>query len=108
MGFGTAVRHKLGPAEPLISDLYRSRFINLDELTRTITSLANPTRILEVGCGEGAVAERLASAYQAAQYVGLDIAPEPGRMFIGDRSRFEFRRELSRSTWRQNRSRSNS
>lgn len=78
-----------------MSELYRSRFINLDELIRTITSLSKPQRILEVGCGEGAVADRLARVYPAAEYVGLDIAPDPGRMFTGDRGRFEFRRELS-------------
>ena len=95
MGIGASIRHSFGPAEPFVTEFYRSRFINLDELTRTIASLSNPARILEVGCGEGAVAERLAVAFPHATYVGLDIAPEPGALFTGDRSRFEFRRELS-------------
>jgi 2-polyprenyl-3-methyl-5-hydroxy-6-metoxy-1,4-benzoquinol methylase len=92
---GTAIRHRLGPLEPIVSESYRRRFINLDDLVRTIVSIADPRRIVEVGCGDGAVAQRLCEAFDQATYVGLDIAPNPGRLFDGDRGRAEFRSELS-------------
>jgi 2-polyprenyl-3-methyl-5-hydroxy-6-metoxy-1,4-benzoquinol methylase len=95
MPIGTAIRHRLGPLEPIVSEGYRGRFINLDDLARTIVSIANPRRIVEVGCGDGAVAQRLCEAFDQATYLGLDIAPNPGRLFDGDRSRAEFRSELS-------------
>ncbi|MGI8715027.1 MAG: class I SAM-dependent methyltransferase [Solirubrobacteraceae bacterium] len=95
MGIGTAVRHRLGPLEGVASELYRSRFIDLDELTRTLTSLTQAQRIVEIGCGEGAVAERLLRKLPTARYVGVDVAPEPGRMFAGDRRRAEFARMSS-------------
>jgi 2-polyprenyl-3-methyl-5-hydroxy-6-metoxy-1,4-benzoquinol methylase len=95
MGIGTAVRHRLGPFEAIASELYRGRFIDLDALVTTIVSLGDAERIVEIGCGEGAVATRLLAELPAAHYVGVDPAAEPGRMFVGDRERAEFRRILS-------------
>jgi len=95
MGIGSAVRHRLGPFEGVASELYRGRFIDLDSLVTTIVSLGDPERIVEIGCGEGAVATRLLAELPAARYVGVDPAPEPGRMFDGDHGRAEFRRILS-------------
>jgi 2-polyprenyl-6-hydroxyphenyl methylase/3-demethylubiquinone-9 3-methyltransferase len=49
--------------------------------------------ILEVGCGEGAVCQRLARLYPEASITGIDITPAAGRQFRGDRSRVTFRVE---------------
>ena len=95
MGFGTAVRQRLGPLEPFVSDAYRSRFIDLDDFTRTVASLARPKRIVEIGCGDGAVADRMCREFPETEYLGLDIAPRPGRLFAGDRRRAEFRSQSS-------------
>jgi 2-polyprenyl-3-methyl-5-hydroxy-6-metoxy-1,4-benzoquinol methylase len=95
VSIGTAIRHRLGPVEPIISEAYRGRFINLDDFAQTIVSIAAPRRIVEVGCGDGAVAQRLCAAFDQATYLGLDIARSPGRLFDGDRIRAEFRSELS-------------
>ena len=43
----------------------------------------NPRRILEVGCGEGAVSERLAALYPNAEITAIDITPNVGRLYAG-------------------------
>lgn len=91
MGLGGAVRARLGKLEVPASNLYRSFFINLDDLAVLVHSLfPDASRILEVGCGDGMFANRLDGLYPKASYVGLDVAPEPGRLFGGDRDRFSF------------------
>ncbi|GAA2130132.1 hypothetical protein GCM10009760_02250 [Kitasatospora kazusensis] len=91
MGFTTAVRRRLGKYEVPAAELYRSVFIDLDDMATTLLSLSRPKRILEIGCGDGAVAERLVGALPDAEYVGIDVMAEPGRLFRGDRARAEFR-----------------
>ena len=51
-----------------------------------------PRRILEVGCGEGAMTERLTKAYPAATVTGTDITPRIGRLFRGDAAKVRFLR----------------
>jgi len=46
--------------------------------------------ILEVGCGEGAMTERLIEAYPVARITAIDVTPRLGRLFRGDQSRVEF------------------
>lgn len=92
MKFGAAVRHRLGPWEVVAADAYRSRFINLDDLVRTLATVSRPQRILEIGCGEGAVAERLLREMPSSRYVGIDVCEAPGRLFQGDGTRAEFHR----------------
>lgn len=91
MPLGVKIRHRLGRYESPAAETYRAIFINLDDLVRTLTSLCSPRRILEIGCGDGSVATRLVAALPSAEYLGIDVAPEPGRRFEGDRSRAEFR-----------------
>lgn len=91
MGIGPMIRHRLGRFEVPAADLYRNRFINLDDLAATLASVTNAERILEVGCGDGSLSQRLCAAFPAAEYVGIDISPNPGRLFQGDRKRTTFR-----------------
>ncbi len=91
MGLGTSIRTRLGRWEIPAADLYRSAFINLDDLMTSVASLAPAKRVLEIGCGDGSVAERLCAAYPDVEYVGIDVSPEPGRLFRGDRGRATFR-----------------
>jgi 2-polyprenyl-3-methyl-5-hydroxy-6-metoxy-1,4-benzoquinol methylase len=95
MGIGTAIRRSFGPLEPFVAETYRRRFINLDDFARTVSSITVGSRILEVGCGDGAVANRICREFPEAHYLGIDIAPSPGRLFAGDRQRAEFRTESS-------------
>lgn len=91
MGLGTAVRTRLGRWEIPAAELYRSAFINLDDLAASLASLGPVKRILEIGCGDGAMADRLCTVYPDAEYLGIDIAENPGRLFRGDPARATFR-----------------
>ena len=95
MGVGETVRRRLGRLEGPAAEAYRSVFINLDDLAETLASLGPAERILEIGCGDGSVADRLCTVFPQASYLGIDVAPEPGRRFTGDRARAEFRSILS-------------
>jgi 2-polyprenyl-3-methyl-5-hydroxy-6-metoxy-1,4-benzoquinol methylase len=94
MPVGEWVRRRLGPYEAVAAEAYRRPFINLDDLRDTLAVLPGVRRILEVGSGEGAVADRLCAAFPTATYLGVDIIGEPGRLFRGPRNRVEFRRVL--------------
>jgi 2-polyprenyl-6-hydroxyphenyl methylase/3-demethylubiquinone-9 3-methyltransferase len=47
-------------------------------------------RILEVGCGEGAMTERLCARYPEARITAIDLTPRLGRLFRGDAERVRF------------------
>ena len=94
MPVGKSVRRRLGRWETVASEIYRKPFINLGDLGDTLAALPGVARILEVGAGEGAVADRLCVAFPSATYLGIDIIDEPGRLFRGPRDRAEFRRVL--------------
>jgi len=79
--------------EAPVAELYRASFINLDRFAGLVRQWAAATDILEIGCGEGALAERLARAYPEARITGIDITPRIGRLFRGDRSRVCFLQE---------------
>ena len=50
----------------------------------------NPRRVLEVGCGEGAVSERLVALYPNAEITAIDITPNVGRLYAGPLGRVRF------------------
>ena len=91
MSFGANVRHLFGPYEKQVADLYRSVYIDLDDWARKLSAwVPQASRILEVGCGEGAMTERLAQLYPQARITAIDVTPRLGRLYDGDRSRVEF------------------
>lgn len=82
MPLGPFVRHLFGRYEHRITALYRSAFIDLDAYAERIGAwVPHARRILEVGCGEGAVTERLAQLYPYAEILGIDITPAIGRLY---------------------------
>ena len=91
MPIGPVVRRMFGPYERQIAEAYRSIYIDIDSYISTLLEW-KPTalRILEVGCGEGAVTERLVKAYPAAQITAIDITPRLGRLFQGPAERVTF------------------
>lgn len=91
MSIGTAVRHRLGRLEPWAAEAYRSWFVDLDELASVLAPLGPLATIVEIGCGEGSLATRLVDAFPDARYVGIDPAPDIGRLYRGDGTRAEFR-----------------
>ena len=93
MPIGPSVRKILGPLERPISDLYRGIFIDISDFARQSRQWVSASRILELGCGEGAVTERLTREFSDAHITGIDIIPRVGRMFQGDLSRVTFKQE---------------
>lgn len=88
--FGATVRRAFGPYERQVSDLYRSIFINLEDLSDRIRTWTTPKNILEIGCGEGALAEFIARDFPGIPYLGIDIISHLGRMYEGQTENVEF------------------
>jgi len=94
MPLGPLIRRLFGPYEHGVAELYRRFFIDLDNFAETMrTWVPQAHRILEVGCGEGAMTERLVRTYPAASVTAIDISPRAGRLFRGDASAVTFRQE---------------
>jgi SAM-dependent methyltransferase len=91
MSIGSVVRTLLGPFESRVTDLYRDYFVDLEELARTLARLTPVERILEVGCGGGQMANQVSAAFPEAEYLGIDVMPDPGTLFTGDSRRATFR-----------------
>jgi 2-polyprenyl-3-methyl-5-hydroxy-6-metoxy-1,4-benzoquinol methylase len=91
MNIGPFIRKMFGPYESHISEVYRSIYIDIDafvELMRRWKPRAN--RILEVGCGEGAVTRRLNATYADAKITAIDITPRVGRLYRGSLDNVRF------------------
>lgn len=87
MGIGAAIRSLFGPYERHISEAYRAIFLNIDEFVEQVRRWSpHPCRILEVGCGEGAVTERLRSAFPGAHITAIDVTSRIGRLYQGPRA----------------------
>ena len=98
MSIGSRVRAMFGKHEPLIANLWRSMFLDLDDWTGKVRSWhPNPRRVLEVGCGEGYSTERLARAFPNAHIIAIDIMPQVGRLYHGPEGRVEFRVQSAES-----------
>lgn len=92
MPIGPAVRRLFGRHEHRIADLYRAIFIDLDAYAHQISLwVPQAQRILEVGCGEGAVTERLVRLYPDAEILAIDITPSVGRLYRGPMEHVNFR-----------------
>src|SRR4051794_3753658 len=90
-GPGPLIRRLFGPYEQAIAEAYRRIFVDLDDFVGRVRAwVPQPRRILEVGCGEGAFAERLAKAFPEATITAIDITPRIGRLYRGDPSRVMF------------------
>ena len=91
---GPRIRRLFGPYEGVATEAYRKLFINLDEFSSILRGwVSNSTRILEVGCGEGAFTERLVAAYPEAEITAIDISPNLGRLFRGASTHVRFLRK---------------
>jgi 2-polyprenyl-6-hydroxyphenyl methylase/3-demethylubiquinone-9 3-methyltransferase len=84
MNLGPFIRGLFGRYERRISEGYRSIYIDMDAFVDQMRQWKpNAKRILEVGCGEGAVTQRLRAAYADAQITAIDITPRVGRLYQG-------------------------
>ena len=91
MQTGPFIRKLFGPYEKRISDAYRSIYTDIDAFVELLQQW-KPTAsaILEVGCGEGAVTERLNARYPDAKITAIDITPRVGRLYRGPLGQVRF------------------
>lgn len=93
MGIGPLVRRAFGRHERRVSEIYRGAFLDLDDLVDSIRgSVKAPAEILEIGCGDGLMTERIALAFPASSLTGIDICNQPGRLYSATRARARFLR----------------
>ena len=93
LGIGPLIRRAFGRHERRISEMYRGVFVDLDAFVGSIRhNVGTPDSVLEIGCGDGMVTERLARAFSDSTLTGIDICAQPGRLYRGDRSRVRFLR----------------
>jgi 2-polyprenyl-6-hydroxyphenyl methylase/3-demethylubiquinone-9 3-methyltransferase len=91
MSIGGTIRRLFGPFERQISEGYRAIYLDIDAYAAGLAAwVPDPRRILEVGCGEGAVSERLAALYPNAEIAAIDITPNVGRLYAGAAGRVTF------------------
>jgi 2-polyprenyl-3-methyl-5-hydroxy-6-metoxy-1,4-benzoquinol methylase len=84
MAIGPFIRRLFGRYERQISEAYRSLYLDIDEFIAQVQRwYPNPLTILEVGCGEGAVSERLHRAFPRADVTAIDISSQIGRLYRG-------------------------
>jgi SAM-dependent methyltransferase len=96
MPAGPLIRRAFGPFEHAITEAYRRIFVDLNDFVELMSEwVPAPKRILEVGCGEGAVTERLVRTYPRAAITGIDISPNVGRLFRGPASAVRFAQETA-------------
>jgi 2-polyprenyl-3-methyl-5-hydroxy-6-metoxy-1,4-benzoquinol methylase len=82
---GPLIRRSFGPYERVITEAYRRVFTKLDDfIGLVLVWVPQARRILEVGCGEGAITERLVKAYPDATITAIDITPNIGRLYRGN------------------------
>ena len=93
MSLGSTLRRALGPLERPISEWSRAAFFDVGAFAAELRSWCDPATILEIGCGHGHMTEALSGAFRSARITGIDVAPDPGRLFAGDRHRVEFRQQ---------------
>jgi len=91
---GPMIRRMFGPHEHAIAEAYRRIFVDLDGLAEIVRNwVPQPRQILEVGCGEGAMTERLVRIFPSAAITAIDISPNAGRLFRGQTANVTFRQE---------------
>lgn len=91
---GPLIRGLFGPYERSVAETYRRIFVDLDEFAGLMNGwVPQAQRVLEVGCGEGAMTERLVRTYPAASITAIDITPKVGRLFRGRTANVTFSKE---------------
>jgi trans-aconitate methyltransferase len=87
---GAAVRRVLGRFEAPAGRFYRKLFFDVHAFGEALRGWTAATSILEIGCGDGLVTEELRRVFPQAEIVGIDVRPEVGRLFRGDRAGITF------------------
>ncbi len=91
MKLGPTIRRMFGRHERQVSEVYRSLYMDFNALVEQMRLWnSDAQKILEVGCGEGTVTQRLRAAYPNADITGIDITPRVGRLYEGSQERVRF------------------
>ena len=91
---GPLIRKLFGRYEHGVAEAYRRIFIDLDDFAKVTRHwVPDANRILEVGCGEGAMTERIVRTYPNATVTSIDITPNVGRLYRGPKERVTFCQE---------------
>lgn len=91
MPIGPVIRRLFGPYERQISNAYRAIYFDIDAYVDRLRQWKpSAQNILEVGCGEGAVTEKLRAAWPDAEITGIDLTARLGRLYAGRRDRVRF------------------
>jgi 2-polyprenyl-3-methyl-5-hydroxy-6-metoxy-1,4-benzoquinol methylase len=91
MSLGPFIRKMFGRYERQISEAYRSIYLDIDEFIDQVRRWCpDPRTVLEVGCGEGAVSERLYGAFPLADVTAIDVTSRIGRLYRGPSSGVRF------------------
>jgi 2-polyprenyl-3-methyl-5-hydroxy-6-metoxy-1,4-benzoquinol methylase len=90
MPIGATIRRLLGPLEPMAIRSYRAAFFDLAAFARAVRAWTDARSILEVGCGDGLATEQIRRAFPRASITGIDVQPEVGKGFRGDRTGLTF------------------
>lgn len=99
---GPIIRRLFGPYEHTVTEAYRRFFVDLDEFAKLMCAwVPQAQRILEVGCGEGAMTERIVRTYPTAAVTAIDITPSVGRLYRGRTSTVTFSRETAEDVARR-------
>jgi 2-polyprenyl-6-hydroxyphenyl methylase/3-demethylubiquinone-9 3-methyltransferase len=95
VSLGQILRRILGPLTDPVARLYRSYYVDLESLGRTLGRLLEVNTIVEIGCGDGHLCEALAHEFESASVLGIDIAEAPGGLYAGRSEGVEFRQVLA-------------
>jgi 2-polyprenyl-3-methyl-5-hydroxy-6-metoxy-1,4-benzoquinol methylase len=99
MASGPVIRKKFGRYERLISDAYRSIYLDIDDFVEQVRRwYPNPATILEVGCGEGVISEHLQRVFPSAAVTGIDVTSRIGRLYRGPSDGVRFIRRTAEET----------
>jgi hypothetical protein len=91
MPIGPVIRRIFGPCERQISSANCAFYFDIDAYVDRLRQWKPSARnILEVGCGEGAVTEKLRTAWPEAETTGIDLTPRLGRLYAGRRDGVRF------------------
>ncbi len=76
---GKLARLLLGRAFPFAASIYRSFFLNIDALVQSISDQLPPgAKVLDVGCGDGLIIDRLLTVRPDIHVTMIDIASQIG------------------------------
>jgi 2-polyprenyl-3-methyl-5-hydroxy-6-metoxy-1,4-benzoquinol methylase len=91
MAIGAIVRRLFGRHERTVARFYRGLFVDVGRLSSLVREwIPQAQKVLEVGCGEGAITEHLVRLYPNADIMAIDITPRVGRLFTGNKDRVQF------------------